>query len=57
MRARSLARSLRYYTGILEMGEFNGPVEAQLFAMLTCFFTAGACTLAFPSLFPFLFPF
>jgi hypothetical protein len=26
------------------MGEFNGPVEAQLFAMLTCFFTAGACT-------------
>lgn len=33
-----------YYTGILEMGEFNGPVEAQLFAMLTCFFTAGAST-------------
>ena len=33
---------LRYYTGVLEMGEFNGPVEAQLFAMTTCFITAAA---------------
>jgi hypothetical protein len=29
------------------MGQFNGPVEAQLFAMLVCFITAGASTLQF----------
>lgn len=32
----------RYYTGILEMGKFNGPVEAQLLAMTTCYATAVA---------------